>query len=41
MPKGERRREILGIFAKEMFGEEPPKPETVETELVDERESVD
>ena len=23
----ERRKEILGIFAKEMYGEEPPKPE--------------
>jgi hypothetical protein len=37
----ERRREILGIFAREMFGEEPPKPEAVETEMVDEREAVD
>ena len=37
----ERRREILGIFAREMFGEEPPKPEAVETEMVDEREVVD
>ena len=24
-----RRAEILGIFAKEMYGQEPPKPETV------------
>ena len=31
----ERRREILGIFAREMYGAEPPAPETVETELVD------
>ena len=23
-----RRREILDIFAREMYGEEPPKPET-------------
>ena len=33
----ERRREILGIFAKEMYGEEPPRPETLITELVDEK----
>ena len=33
----ERRREILGIFAKEMFGQPPPAPETVVTELVDEK----
>ena len=32
----ERRKEILGIFAKEMYGEEPPKPETLVTELQDE-----
>ena len=31
----ERRREILGIFAREMYGAEPPPPEVVETELVD------
>lgn len=31
-----RRREILGIFAHEMFGEEPPAPETVITELTEE-----
>ena len=36
----ERRKEILGIFAKEMYGEEPPKPETVVTELVDEKVTV-
>ena len=29
----ERRREILGIFAKEMYGAEPPAPETVVTEV--------
>ena len=37
----ERRKEILGIFAKEMYGEEPPKPDAVITELQDERETVD
>ncbi len=37
----ERRREILGIFAKEMFGEEPPRPEAVVAELVDEKNTVD
>ena len=37
----ERRKEILGIFAKEMYGEEPPKPETLITELQDEKETVD
>ena len=31
-----RRREILGIFAKEMFGREPPAPETVVIEKVEE-----
>ena len=31
-----RRREILGIFAKEMFGQEPPAPETVVIEKVEE-----
>lgn len=36
----ERRKEILGIFAKEMFGEEPPKAEAVKTELVDEKISA-
>lgn len=36
----ERRREILGIFAKEMFGAEPPAPEAVVTELVDEKVTV-
>lgn len=37
----ERRKEILGIFAKEMYGEEPPAPEAVVTELVDEKRTVD
>ncbi len=32
-----RRKEILSIFAKEMFGEEPPRPETMVTELVEEK----
>ena len=31
-----RRREILGIFAKEMFGQEPPEPEAVVVEKVEE-----
>ena len=31
-----RRREILGIFAREMFGQEPPKPEAVVVEKFDE-----
>lgn len=32
-----RRREILDIFAREMYGKEPPKPEALVTELVEER----
>ena len=36
-----RRKEILGIFAKEMYGEEPPMPETLVTELQDEKTTVD
>ncbi len=31
-----RRSEILDIFAREMYGQPPPPPETVETELVEE-----
>ena len=31
-----RRREILGVFAREMFGQEPPAPEALECELVEE-----
>ena len=31
-----RRAEILGIFAREMYGQPPPDPETVEFELVEE-----
>ena len=33
----ERRKEILAVFAKEMYGQEPPIPDTVVTELVDEK----
>ena len=36
----ERRREILGIFAKEMYGMEPPPPEALEIEKFDERVSA-
>ena len=32
-----RRREILGIFEREMYGKRPPAPETVVTDLVDEK----
>jgi len=32
-----RRREILDIFAREMYGAEPPKPEAVVTDLVGEK----
>ena len=28
-----RRREILGVFAREMYGAEPPAPETVKAEI--------
>ena len=31
-----RRKEILEIFAREMYGEEPPAPEAVVTELREE-----
>ena len=37
----ERRREILGIFAKEMYGEEPPKPDVLVTEIQNEKKTVD
>ena len=37
----ERRREILAIFAKEMYGAEPPAPETFVTDLVDEKDAID
>lgn len=32
-----RRQEILDIFAREMYGQEPPKPETLVTECVEEK----
>ena len=31
-----RRREILGIFAREMYGREPPPPEALEWDVVEE-----
>ena len=37
----QRRAEILGIFAREMFGAEPPKPETLVADLVKERVTCD
>ncbi|MBO5724821.1 MAG: hypothetical protein J6S58_08345, partial [Lentisphaeria bacterium] len=36
----ERRKEILSVFAKEMFGQEPPMPETLVTELIEEKEGA-
>jgi len=36
-----RRAEILGIFAREMFGVEPPQPEALFTDLVNERITCD
>ena len=35
-----RREEILGIFAREMYGQPPPKPEAVVTEVWDVKESA-
>ena len=35
-----RRAEILDIFAKEMYGAEPPKPEAVVTETVEEGKTL-
>ena len=32
----ERRREILGVFAREMYGQEPPAPEAFEWDVVEE-----
>ena len=32
-----RRREILDIFSKEMYGKEPPLPETLDIKVVDEK----
>ena len=37
----ERRREILGIFEREMYGVEPPVPEKLVTELADEKVAID
>ena len=36
-----RRREILGIFAKEMYGVEPPRPDALVTDLVKEKITCD
>jgi len=36
----ERRKEILGIFAHEMYGSEPPPPEALVTEIADEKVSA-
>ena len=36
----QRRREILGVFSKEMYGAEPPPPEALVTEAVDEKVAV-
>ena len=35
-----RREEILGVFAREMYGQPPPKPEALVTELVDEKTTL-
>ena len=35
-----RRREILDIFAREMYGQPPPPPEVVKTELIEEGETL-
>ena len=35
-----RRKEILEIFAREMYGQPPPPPETVVTELVEEGDTL-
>ena len=35
-----RRREILDIFAREMYGREPPAPEAVVTELLEEGQTL-
>ena len=36
-----RRKEILEIFAREMYGQPPPPPETVVTELIEEGATLD
>ena len=35
-----RRKEILHIFAKEMYGQEPPAPECVKIELIEEKDGA-
>ena len=35
-----RRKEILEIFAKEMFGKEPPAPECIKIELIEEKDGA-
>ncbi len=35
-----RCKEILDIFAKEMYGQEPPRPECVKIELIEEKEGA-
>ncbi len=35
-----RRAEILDIFAKKMFGQEPPKPATMVTEVINEKDGA-
>lgn len=35
-----RRQEILDIFASEMYGQEPPRPETIVIEKVEEKEDA-
>jgi hypothetical protein len=35
-----RRREILDLFAREMYGAEPPPPETVKVKLLEEKTAV-
>jgi hypothetical protein len=35
-----RRREILDIFAREMYGQEPPAPECIKIELIEEKEGA-
>lgn len=35
-----RRQEILDIFAKEMFGQEPPAPEALIIDIIDEKEDA-
>ena len=36
-----RRAEILGIFAREMYGQPPPAPEAVVTEVWDVKEKIE